>query len=144
MVTSKKAVIVERKIDSGPLFPLGSGDVKYYDFNQNNSGGRYKIDENTGQNTIIAARDMSEANERAERLGIYFNGCRDGMDCDCCGDRWSEQYSESKDVEPLVYGSDPTSYLTKDSWGFHDKIVVHHADGTRETFTKKDPKADLT
>ena len=29
-----------------------------------------------------------DANDIAQGNGIYFNGVADGIDCDCCGDRW--------------------------------------------------------
>jgi len=131
-----KDVIVERKIEKSNLLPIDSGDVKYYDFRQNNSGGSFDVSDNFGQNVIIAARDMREANRRAEEVGLYFDGCSSGLDCDCCGDRWSEQYSESTDVKPAVYSRDPEMYLLdSDSWS-STKIVIFHADGTRESLTK--------
>ncbi len=131
---------VERILGKSPLLPLGAGEVKYYDFSQNNSGGRWKVDENFAENTIISARNLKEANYRAEELGIYFNGCEAGMDCDCCGDRWSSQWSESKDLEPLIYGEKPEKYLTESTYSMRETIIVHHADGTRETFKIDRPK----
>lgn len=127
------AKTIIREVGKSPLLPLGAGEVKYYDFSQNNSGGRWKVDENYGQNTIIAARNVKEANQRAEEVGIYFDGCNAGMDCKCCGDRWSSQWEESKDLEPCVYGEPIEKYIGK-YYSTRDKVVVHHADGTRETF----------
>jgi len=66
---------VERIVGTSSLLPLGAGDVKYYDFSQNNSGGRFHVDDNVAENVIIAARTVDEANERAEKVGIYFDGC---------------------------------------------------------------------
>ncbi len=132
---------VERTVDKGPLLPLGAGEVRYYEFSQNNSGGGFDLDENYGEDVLIAARNKDEANERAQRIGVYFNGCDDERDCECCGDRWSAQWSESKDVAPLVGGQAPEKYLSENKYAWHHtKIVVHHADGTRETFTAVDAK----
>lgn len=37
---------------------------------------------------FVEADTADEANMRAKLIGLYFNGCDDGIDCDCCGDRW--------------------------------------------------------
>lgn len=57
---------------------------KLYEFRQNNSGGRFI----GSQYVLIEANDAAEANDIATRHGIYFDGCKDGSDCNCCGDRW--------------------------------------------------------
>lgn len=64
--------------------------MKYYYFNQNNSGGHFHLDDSmVGAHTVvIQANSAEEANEKAEWLGIYFRGVEDGRDCSCCGDRW--------------------------------------------------------
>lgn len=136
----KKKYTVERKVEKSPLLPLGAGDVRYYDFSQNNSGGRWKVSEDYAENTIIAARCVREANDRAEELGIYFDGCTKELDCDCCGDRWCSQWTESEDVEPLIYGKQPKDYLIEDGFSLRSKVIVHHGDGRRETFTRVETK----
>lgn len=75
---------------------------------------------------IIEANSASHANERAEEIGLYFNGCRNGIDCRCCGDRWYKTYPEAATeqaeiCEELVEneGSD---------------IAVHYLDGTFKLF----------
>lgn len=54
-------------------------------------------------NLIVEADSATEADERAERAGAYFNGCESGMDCECCGDRWSRAYGAGT-AEPTIYG----------------------------------------
>ena len=81
----------------------------FYTFRQNNTGGDFIIDEATGISVqvIVEADSVSEANYRAERIGVYFNGCSDGRDCTCCGDRWydlSETYDKGDEV-PTFYGT---------------------------------------
>jgi len=127
---------VERIVGTSSLLPLEAGDVKYYNFSQNNSGGRFHVDDNVAENVIIAARTVDEANERAEKVSIYFAGCAAGRDCNCCGDRWSSQRSESKDVEPLVYSSRPENHLIKHGYSMRSKVIIYHADGSRETFAR--------
>lgn len=79
----------------------------YYTFRQNNSGGGFDIDEKRGISitVIVEADSTDDADERAERLGIYFDGCETGQDCDCCGDRWSRAWSHDEAEVPSVYGT---------------------------------------
>jgi hypothetical protein len=67
----------------------------WYRFRQNNSGGSFVINDKVAVEVFIDAEDYIEANYKATRLGIYFNGCETGYDCPCCGDRWSQQYDYS-------------------------------------------------
>lgn len=60
----------------------------WYEFRQNNSGGGFDIDEDVSVYVLIQATSYVEANNKAEDIGIYFDGCDTGRDCDCCGDRW--------------------------------------------------------
>lgn len=86
-------------------------------YRQNNSGGGFDIDVDRGisVNVIVEAGTVSEANERAQSLGIYFNGCDDGMDCPCCGDRWYEPYGEDSvtEVPETGYGTSLFDYGTE-------------------------------
>lgn len=63
---------------------------KFFEFNQNNSGGTFITDASRGigEYVIIEAADAKEANSLAQQKGLYFDGCESGQDCDCCGDRW--------------------------------------------------------
>ena len=82
------------------LIPI---NLKWFTFTQNNSGGKFRVDDNVDAYVIIQAHSPVEANELAQRIGIYFNGVADGYDCKCCGDRWSEAWGEGDDV-PEIYG----------------------------------------
>ena len=84
---------------------------KFFHFSQNNSGGSFVIDETLAHHVIIEAVSAKDANARAMEIGIYFNGCDSGMDCECCGDRWHEQWSDdSGDDTPMIYGDKPETY----------------------------------
>ena len=80
---------------------------KFYTFRQNNSFGRFDYDAGRGisVNVIVEADSVDDANSRAERIGLYFDG---SGDCQCCGNRWSEQYEwqgkDSGDEKPALYG----------------------------------------
>ena len=59
--------------------------MPFFTFYQNNSGGVF---DGPAHYVIVEASDAEEAATRAETVGVYFNGVEDGLDCECCGDRW--------------------------------------------------------
>ena len=61
---------------------------KVYLFDQNNSFGRFTINDSLCPKVYITAKNAEEANKKAESIGIYFDGVSDDIDCPCCGDRW--------------------------------------------------------
>jgi hypothetical protein len=78
-------------------------------YDQNNSGGSFDLDENISHRVVIEAVSQSEARRKAKDLGIYFNGCDEGMDCPCCGDRW---YDSPDDLSEMIekYGVESKKY----------------------------------
>ena len=85
----------------------------FFHFLQNNSGGKFIFDATRGLSVhvIVEGSDIDEVNFRANEIGIYFDGCDDGIDSDCCGDRWYRPIGEL-DCKPMVYddpvkGNDP-------------------------------------
>jgi hypothetical protein len=94
----------------------------FYTFIKNNSAGSYDIEDGVDECVIIEADTAGEANDRAISVGIYFNGCEDGRDCDCCGDRWDAQDSDDTGTEVpesmryrnvIVYYKNGTNVLVK-------------------------------
>ena len=73
----------------------------FFEFRQNNSGGIFI---QPAINVIIEADSAEDANTRAVDFGLYFDGCSDGRDCSCCGDRWYPQWNEDGDKRPSHYG----------------------------------------
>lgn len=62
---------------------------KFYAFHQNNSGGRFDVNEKVAHEVFIEADSAREADVLAQGLaGVYFDGVAEGADCACCGDRW--------------------------------------------------------
>lgn len=114
-----------------------SKELKWYQFRQNNSGGSFVQNDSIGTYVLIQAYSAEEANDLAEnKAGIYFNGCDDGLDCSCCGDRWYRAYSSDKgDKEPVIYDTPVEDYFSKQrdvlSSFFHDTAVVYYFDGTK-------------
>lgn len=101
--------------------------VKFYKFEQNNSGGSFVIkdDIGIGPSVWIEATDPAHANARAGELGIYFDGVRYARDCGCCGDRWYPINAKERG-EKLVRISRDHDF----TW--HKVVYVHKLDGTIE------------
>jgi hypothetical protein len=110
--------------------------MAFYQYRQNNSGGRFDIDEADGitVNVIIEADSAEDADSRAEDIGIYFDGCDGGRDCPCCGDRWYSTCESDAKAEPCVY-SQPAAEATGWQWAPDGKeTCVHYKDGRKEWF----------
>ena len=102
----------------------------FYEFNQNNSGGHFTRSRNLDHYVIVEANDLSDAIDRANGIGIYFNGVAEWMDCSCCGDRWYEPYRDEGKDEPSHYDSPLTlanSSTTKNPR--EHTVVIHYLDG---------------
>jgi hypothetical protein len=111
----------------------------FYEFMQNNSGGMFDFYENQGitQHVIVEAASSDEANDRAEDIGLYFDGCYNNMDCSCCGDRWYRQWTDEGYDEPKVFGTPVADYTARYTWNEfpEDKTVsVHYLDGRVEWY----------
>lgn len=111
--------------------------LKWFTFHQNNSGGRFRVDADVDAYVIIQAHNADEANELAQRIGIYFNGVAEGYDCECCGDRWYRLYSDDQGTdEPEIYGNpvtwSPDAVLTSErpgkSYGLPNGVKVYPYD----------------
>lgn len=106
----------------------------FYCFNQNNSGGSFIVNDSVAHYVIIEANSADEANDRAESVGIYFNGCDNDYDCPCCGDRWYAVWRDDGDETPVIYGTPVKEY--EDMWAGKGEPYAHvyYADGRKETF----------
>ena len=62
--------------------------MNFYEYTQNNSGGFFTVNDELCNRIIIESDNIKNATKKAESLGIYFDGVRDNIDCECCGDRW--------------------------------------------------------
>jgi hypothetical protein len=109
----------------------------FYEFNQNNTGGRFDFDEEAGIThwVIVEADSESEAVRKAEEIGLYWDGCDAGMDCPCCGDRWSNYYINDSE-KPEIYGEPLTKNTFKkrglNTWMDEGReACVHFKDGTK-------------
>ena len=92
--------------------------MKLYEFTQNNSGGYFEVDDKVCHRVFIEADNAMEANEIAQELGIYFDGCDKGIDCPCCGDRWYEVWdNEYVDLDVInKRGWEVQTYGEENNW----------------------------
>lgn len=111
--------------------------TRFFSFDQNNSGGSFDIrpEDGIGEYVIVEALDVNHANQRAEQIGIYFDGCDNGMDCNCCGDRWSRAWDDEGDPEPMIYGT-PVDKAERSM--FRDTAFIHYLEGPFKTVKLKD------
>lgn len=63
--------------------------MNWYNFTQNNSGGYFDVDDKVCNRLFIEAESFDDAIKKAEELGCYWYGVNKGIDCPCCGNRWS-------------------------------------------------------
>lgn len=115
------------------------GKAKFFLFDQNNSGGHFDRDKDVCENVIIEAYSIEDANLRADNFGIYFDGCSQGMDCSCCGDRWSKLWDkEDGTEEPMISGDKVREHFSN---GFYDEqVIIHYLNGTKERIIFKTSK----
>jgi len=125
--------------------------MPFWHFSQNNSGGRFVFEPENGisHHVVIEAMNAREARVRAQDIGLYFDGVRSGMDCSCCGDRWSEPWMDDDGkAEPAVYGHDVSKLpkaMPRESIGIKwikggPEGYVHFLDGTFKPFWTEKPR----
>jgi len=105
-------------------------NMKFYSYSQNNSGGSFVHDAEAGigHYVIVEAKSALDADRRAESIGLYFDG---SGDCECCGNRWSEQWSDEGKDKPMIYDQDVSEGVYKESWmDWGLPSYIHYADGT--------------
>jgi hypothetical protein len=108
----------------------------FFEFDQNNSGGVFDIDDKKGigPRVWIEADSLDDALNRIDDLGIYFNGVDDGHDCPCCGDRWYPPWGRGKKTVEINAEYD---------FNWHDKVYVHLKTGEIVYATKNGPPLEL-
>lgn len=106
-------------------------ESNFYTYYQNNTGGDFEINKQHGicEIVIIEANSHTEANSIANNIGLYFDGCENGIDCNCCGDRWYEVGERDAEKTPLIYGKSVFDY--KQSM-FKNYCYIHYLNGEIE------------
>lgn len=101
----------------------------FYTFRQNNSGGIDINDNKVRKYVIVEGISVEDINEKARMIGIYFNGVNEGIDCECCGDRWSEcddDYDFCTET-PMVYDKEIQPALNEK----RANVIIYYKDGSR-------------
>lgn len=118
--------------------------MPWFEYHQNNSGGRFVFEEERGLThfVIIEAKNARAANRRAEDIGLYFDGAGD---CPCCGDRWSDAWEDDKGTrEPELYGEPVAEF--KSYWGGWmpegKEVAVHPLEGPVQWYGVKKEELD--
>ena len=107
----------------------------FYLYNQNNSGGSFTQNGDLAHRVVIEAPSIGMANDKAEEIGIYFDGVESGYDCACCGDRWHspDELSDHDKQDMLAYVQ---GLADRYGWTSPD-CIVHYLDGTKGYVYKK-------
>lgn len=93
--------------------------TKFFHFPQNNSGGRFDVDDVVDEGgCVFEAKDFKEANKRAKEAGVFKRWF-----CECCGPRFTEQFDFDK-------GFDSAEEAVASHWS-DSPMVVHFKDGRR-------------
>ena len=93
--------------------------MPYYHYKQNNSGGDFDITDELNVHTIIKADNADDADAKLQSLGGYFNGVQDGVDCECCGDRWYRTSEDDARDFPHIYG-EPITNMSDHRYTIHE------------------------
>jgi hypothetical protein len=106
--------------------------MPYFYYRQNNSGGSFDIDDDVSIYVWVEAETAGEANDKAEQIGIYFDGVNSERDCECCGDRWYPA------VPSEALGSPILSNLGVRWVGEgQNHTIIYNADGTVGRITRE-------
>lgn len=109
----------------------------FFTYIQNNSGGRFHVDDSVAHYVIIEAKSVKQANRRAEDVGLYWDGVAKDRDCDCCGDRWYSVWNDNDGTEkPLIYDNDPATYGDIFAKKGDPICHIYYADGRKVTYRK--------
>lgn len=114
----------------------------FFTFTQNNSGGCFT---GPAHYVVVEANTALAATYIAMGHGLYFNGCEEGHDCKCCGDRWHVVDDSDGTVEPEVYGESieaalETALRVYGNWSDFNhipQISVFYLNGTRKDYPEK-------
>lgn len=99
--------------------------MKWFYFDQNNSGGYFIQNDQVGHGFFVQAETAREADTKAEKIVEDYSDY-----CECCGERWYINSRDEKGYDaPEIYGT-PLSEMAKD-FG-QERYVLHYADGRVE------------
>ena len=115
-----------------------NNNTYWYKFRQNNSGGNFIVDDKVCHFLYIETNNFSKAVSIAENLGCYWNGVEKGIDCPCCGDRWSKW-----DNQPIDFDDNNSKSIeeyaqkmsNKYGWTYPDARIYYKNGDVKEIFS---------
>lgn len=114
----------------------------FYTYAQNNSYGVFYVDDSVKNYVIIEANSAKEADEKAESIGLYFDGVKNGRDCPCCGDRWSKaddpDFGINGTEKPEIWGQSVLEYFKKNETFWKEEAIIYYKNGKVEVFSEKE------
>lgn len=113
----------------------------FYTYVQNNSYGVFDVNDNVKHYVIIEADSAKEADEKAESIGLYFDGVKKDIDCPCCGDRWDKaddpDFGINGKKKPEIWGRSVLEYFKENGKFLKEEAIVYYKDGKVEVFSTK-------
>lgn len=117
-------------------------NLNWYCFDQNNSFGYFDVNDKVCHRLFIEAESFQNAVEKAEELGCYWHGVDIGIDCPCCGDRWSKWDDAPVDFRKhkgLRFDNieDYAQYIADEyGWTTPDARIYYHDGNVKEIFKR--------
>ena len=101
--------------------------LKWFHFDQNNSGGYFLVNEDVAEDVYIQAENAEHAQDRARAIFFPYREF-----CECCGERWTIDYIRDEDGYdvPTKYDVDIDEIVAEH---FSKQARLHHLDGNIET-----------
>lgn len=96
------------------------GDLMYYIYRQNNSGGYLIENDDVGSYVVVEATSQSKAQSKMEEIIVRYNDF-----CTCCGERWSPE--NPKEIDSLG----ELGHIVQQRILSDNEYIVYHADGTK-------------
>lgn len=110
--------------------------MAFYTYEQNNSGGGFVSNNHVTYTVIIEASNASEADAKAEEIGIYFDDDYE-VDCPCCGTRWTRAWEGSGKETPTIFGQPVAEYDEMWAKPGQPYAYVYYANGEKVAHIKK-------
>jgi hypothetical protein len=114
-------------------------EYKFWSYRQNNSGGKFHINDKVTILVVIEAPDPEYADFLFERnTGVNIDS---HPYCECCGERWNNAWGEGNDQPSSRFSGDPIikedEYLT--CWVKTGEPYVHiyYFNGNKESYIKE-------
>ncbi len=115
----------------------------FYTYEQNKRGVSI-VNEHIKHYVIIEAASAKEADEKAENVGIYFDGVDKEIDYPWRGDRWSRaedpSFGSKGTKKPEIYGRSIIRFFSEriNNNDLSEDVIIYHKNGKVESFSGKD------